>query len=190
MELEELQKVWNEQKGENMYTINEESLGKMISQKKNAAARHVSRTEIGLILITLILGTIITTKAIRYGEGLWELGGGITIFLMTAFIFVFRYRRKKAENRFDRSIIGEIDHAIANTESVMRIASSMIFWYMLPIGVFTYGQMFFAGVSLEKFLWITGAFILAFFLIYWERKRCHIPRKKKLQQLKDKLLDK
>ena len=189
MELEELQKVWNEQKGENMYTINEASLRKMISRKKDAAARHVNRTEIGLIIITLVLGSIITIKALLNEEGLWDLGGGIVILMTTFFVAIARYKRKKSENNFDRSMIGEIDHAIANTQSVIQISYSMLVWYMLPVGVFTYGQMIFAGVSLDKFLLITGMFILALFRIFWERNHCHIPRKERLLKLREKLME-
>ena len=189
MEIEELQKVWNEQKGEHMYTINENALRKVISRKKNAAAKHVNRTEIGLILITIMLGSILTSKAIINEEGWWDLIGGIIILLTSLFVFSSRRRRKKVENTFNRTMIGELDHAIANTKSVMQIASSMVLWYLLPIGIFTYGQMLFARVSLDKFLLITGAFVLALFLIYWERKHYHIPRKEKLQKLRNKLAE-
>jgi len=187
MEIEELQKVWNEQKGENMYTINEESLRKIITRKKDAAARRVSKTEIGLILITVFLGAFITIKAIIKDEGLWDLGGGLVILATSLFVIIARYRRKKSEDKFDRSMIGEIEHAIANTQSIISITYSMLFWYMLPVGIFTYGQMIFTGVSMAKFLLITAMFVFAVFLIYWERKYCHVPRKEKLQKLKEKL---
>ena len=37
MEFEEMQKIWDEQKGETMYAINESALHKSVTKKKNAA---------------------------------------------------------------------------------------------------------------------------------------------------------
>ncbi|MEQ9401985.1 MAG: hypothetical protein RIM99_00250 [Cyclobacteriaceae bacterium] len=45
------------------------------------------------------------------------------------------------------------------------------------------------GASIESWLLIIGALVLAFSLVLWENKRCHIPRVNHLLTLKKKLLE-
>ena len=55
MEFEEMQKVWDEQKGETMYAINETALHRSVTRKKNAAGRRINRVEISVSVINGIV---------------------------------------------------------------------------------------------------------------------------------------
>jgi len=189
MEFEEMQKIWNEQKGETMYAINENALHRSITQKKEAANKRINKVEISLIIINSLVSITLLTDAILDKEGFWDYAGAFVMLLTVVFLVIFRLKRKKAANQFDRSMLGELDHAIANTRSILQIATTMVYWYLLPVGFFSLGKMLYFGASLERWLLIIGLYTLAFFLIQWERKKCHIPRKERLLALKRRLLD-
>ena len=187
MEIEELQKIWNEQKGETMYAINENALHKSITRKKDVASRRMSIVEISLMAINSITGIVLLIDAILDKEGLWDYAFSVIMFLTVLFLAIFRKNRLKQERTFDRSMMGELDHAVTNANSMIRIATIMIKYYLLPIGVFSIVKMSVQGASLEKWILVIGAYILAFVLVYFERKVCHIPRKQKLIKLRQKL---
>jgi cation transport ATPase len=189
MEFEEMQKIWNEQKGETMYAINETALHQSITRKKYAASKRINKTEISLIIINSLVSIILLVDAIVDKEGFWDYVGAFIMMLTVVFLVVFRLKRKKEANKYDRSMLGELDHAIANTRSILQIATTMIYWYLLPVGFYSLGKMIYFGASLEKWLLIIGLYTLAFFLVQWERKKMHIPRKESLLSLKKKLME-
>lgn len=189
MEFDELQKIWNEQKGETMYVIDQQALHNSVGRKKDAASKRINKVEIGLILINSIVVTILLVDAIVNKEGFWDYAGAGIMALTVVFLLFFRMKRKQKENTFDRSLIGELDHAIANSDSIIQITTMMISYYIIPIAIFSFSKMIYFDASLEKWLLTIGMFALAFFLVRWERKVCHIPRQRNLLSLKRKLME-
>ena len=120
-------------------------------------------------------------------ESAWEYAFGIIMLLTVLFLAYFRKRRLQQEHTFDRTMLGELDHAVANSDSIIQIATLMIKYYLLPLGIFSITKMLVLGASLEKWLLFIGAYTLSFILVYYERKHCHIPRKEKLLKLRKKL---
>lgn len=189
LHFEEMQKIWNEQKGETMYAINESALHKSITTKKDAASKRINMVELGLIVINSAVSIILLADAVLDKEGLWDYLGAFIMALTVVFLVLFRRKRKKKENTFDRSMLGELDHAISNSHSIIQMTVIMIYFYLIPVGLYAILKMLYFGASLEKWLLILGMFILAFVLIRWERKVYHIPRKRDLLALKKKLMD-
>ena len=184
-----MQKIWNEQKGETMYAINESALHRSITRKKDAANKRINKVEISLMIINSLVSIILLTDAILDKEGFWDYAGAFIMMLTVVFLLIFRIQRKRAANKFDRSMLGELDHAIVNTKSVLQIATTMVYWYLVPVGFYSLGKMIYFGASLEKWLLIIGLYTLAFFLIQWERRKCHIPRRESLLSLRKKLIE-
>lgn len=189
MELEELQKIWNEQKGETMYAINENALHENISKKKSLASMRMNIVELSLMAINSFVGIFLLADAIIDKEGIWDYSFSIVMLFTVLFLANFRKKRLKQEKTFDRSMLGELDHAISNSSSIVQISTIMIKFYLLPVSIFSIAKMTVFGASLEKWLLVIGAFILAFILVYYERKVCHIPRKEKLIKLRKKLME-
>lgn len=186
MEFEEMQKIWDEQKGETMYAINEKALHRSITRKKDAASRRINKVEIGLILINSACGVILFIDALNDQHN-WDFIGSAMMFCTVIYMGFLRHKRRKAENTFDRSIGGELDHAIANTNSIIHVSRMMIIGYLIPFSVFYIIKMISLGGPLNSWLTIGGMYLLAFVLIQWERKKMHIPRKEKLERMKRKL---
>lgn len=187
MELEEMQKIWDEQKGETMYAINESALHENISKKKTQASLRMNIVELSLMAINSVVGAVLLVDAIIDKEGIWDYSFSIIMLLTVLFLANFRNKRLKQEKTFDRSMLGELDHAISNSSRIVQISTIMIKFYLLPVGIFSITKMAVFGAASEKWLLVIGAFVLAFFLVYYERKVCHIPRREKLIKLRDKL---
>lgn len=188
MELEELQKIWNDQNGETMYAINETALHNTITRKKKSASRRMSIIELGLMAINSTTGLVLLYGAIIDDEPFWDYSFSVIMLVTILFLLRFRWNRIKKENSFDRTLIGELDHAILNSDSMLQIATVMLKYYILPVGLFSFTKMLIVGASLEKWLLLGGAYTLAFITVYYQRKRHHIPRKEKLIRLRQKLM--
>ncbi|WP_436517186.1 hypothetical protein [Ekhidna sp. To15] len=188
MEFDEMQKIWNEQKGETMYAINETALHKSITRKKNAASKRIDMVENWISLINGTVAVFLFIDALD-DPHYWDFVGSAMMLATVIYIQISRYKRLKAENMFDRSMFGELDHAIANTNSIIHISRMMVIGYLVPFSFFYILKMIVIEASLEKWLLVTGMYILSFVLIYWERKKMHIPRKENLEVLKKKLME-
>ena len=188
MEFEEMQKIWDEQKGETMYAINESALHKSVTRKKNAASRRINKVEIGLVLINTFCSITLFIDALNDPHN-WDYIASAMMMGTVIYMLFLRHRRKKAENTYDRTMIGELDHAIANTNSIIHVSRMMIIGYLIPFSIFYIGKMISLEAPLDKWLLVGGLYLLAYFLIQWERKKMHIPRKVSLEQLKRKLME-
>ena len=169
-----------------MYAINQDALNRTITRKKNAASKRINKVEISLMIINSFCSIFLFVDAF-YDAHNWDFVGSALMLITVIYIFNSRQKRRKAENTFDRSMLGELDHAIANTNSIIRFTRMMIFGYLIPFSIFYVVKMIDLGASFEKWLLIFGMYSLAAFLIIWERRHCHEPRKNQLEKLKEKL---
>ncbi len=188
MDFEEMQKVWDEQKGETMYAINEAALHQSVTRKKNAAGKRINRVEIMLSIINSLV-VLFLLILMRNHPRIWGFINAGIVATSVVYIQYFRWKRKKAENMFDRSMLGELDHAISNTNYIIRFNYLMVVGYLVPLSVVTITSLAVSGASLVKWLIVTGMFVLSFFVVRWEQKAYNIPRKKQLLALKQKLME-
>jgi hypothetical protein len=189
MEFSELKKVWDEQNSKPLYIIDQDTLHNTVQKKKKVSARRVSMIEIGLMLINTFAGTFLLVDAIVDNEGFWDYAGAIALLLTVLFLGSYRFRRKKREKVFDRSIKGELEHAIANSDSIIQISTLMVTGYLLPILLISVTKMIVLGASIQAWLIIGISFPLAYFVIRLEQKKIHEPYKKRLLDLRAKLLE-
>ncbi|MFK7952716.1 MAG: hypothetical protein AB8B73_07690 [Ekhidna sp.] len=188
MEFDQMQKIWNEEKKENLFVIDESALHKNVTRKKNAAGRRINKVEIGLILINSICSIILFISALNDTHS-WNFIGSGLMLITVLYILYSRSKRKKGENTFDRSMLGELNHAISNTDSIIQFSRLMIIGYLVPFSIFIIGKLIWSDASIERWLTMGGMYLLAFILIQWERKKMHIPRKRNLEILRKKLIE-
>ncbi len=188
MEFEEIQKVWNEQKGENMYVINESTLHKNVIRKKNASAKRIEIVETILSILNSIVFIVVMILTLRHPNA-WGFINAAIVGLSVVYIRYFRAKRKKSDNTFDRSMLGELDHAISNANFIIRFNYLLLVGYILPMAVVCISSLIAAQAGLGKWLLIAGMFLLSVFLIRWEQKVCNVPRKAQLLDLKKMLTE-
>src|SRR6187402_855153 len=112
MEFEELRKIWDAQNDQPLYAINEKAMYNFILSKKKQAHHITNISELLIIVVYTITGSVVL------GMNLFDQSSNISMYLLSAwmlgsalFILVNRIRRIKGDNRFDRSMSGDLDHA-------------------------------------------------------------------------------
>jgi hypothetical protein len=185
MQFEELQKVWDQQKQQAMYVLNEEALQQQIRRKGNKISRYISINEFGLLLISILtVGFLALTSEHRTYTLLVAIAMGSSC----AYMMWGRYRRLKRKQQA-RSVLEELEYTIDNSNYYIRFAQTLFWWFMLPItGAMLY-RLLSAEAGIFKWFLMIGSLALAFLLVRLELRYKHLPRKQSLEKLKEKLLE-
>lgn len=179
MEFEELKKIWDIQNNQPLYAINEKAMYNLILSKKKQAHHITNISE--LLLIFVNIGSGILVFAINF----YKQSGNISLYVLSAWMvgsalytLVRRIQRIKGNQQFDRSISGDLDHAISMASYQVRI-SQIMRWNILPIAGFTLLGLWEGG----KPIWIAVIVLLFFALTYYAGRWEHNIYKRKKREL-------
>ena len=183
MEFEEMKKIWDTQNQKPMYVIDEEVLERRIQSKKQYASHCTNYTEIFLIIVNIVAGAFVLWGQLNSDNGsIYMYLMSIIMFFTAGFVIIWRYRRKKKENRFDESMVGNLDHAIQNAGFQVRL-SKIMRWYILPIGL-----LLILGLWQSKNeVWILIPFLIFIALTIWGSRwehQIYVRRKQQLEKLR------
>jgi hypothetical protein len=107
------------------------------------------------------------------------------MFVTAVYVVINRIKRLASDRKFDRSIAGDLDHAIATATYQVRF-SYILRMNALPIGIFLLGGMWETGRS----IWLSAAllafFAITFYVSGWEHNY-YERRKQELEILRGKL---
>jgi hypothetical protein len=186
MEFEEMQKIWSAQNDEPLYAINEEALHRRIIVKRNQA-RHITNVSEWLgILANLGAGCFVLEVNISSHNPNYFMYAMATWMVCTGLYFVVaRRRRIRGARMFDRSMAGDLDHAISVAAYQVR-HSQLMRWNILPIALFILFGIWEDGKSGWAALGLMLFFVLAYFASRWEH-RIYEKRKHELELLQKKL---
>lgn len=186
MKFEEMKKIWDEQNQQSLYAINEEALHDHTRAKKQSAKHTSNFSEIFLIIANIAATAIILVSSFIKNNGniyIYVLAGLMVI--TAVFVFVGRMRRKKRESNFEQSMLGDLNHAIANAAFQVRL-SQIMRWYILPVGVLTTLAVW----QNETQIWVLFLILLFFGIAWlaggWEH-RVYVRKKRELESLHKKL---
>lgn len=186
MEFDELQKIWDTQNKQPLYVINEQALHNRIVAKKHQVVHIAIVTEWILIIANTASGAFVLQQNYAGRRGLvfayllavWLLGTAL-------YVLVNRIRRMREQQQFNRSLNGDLQHALATASYQVRI-SRIMRWNTLPIAVLVLFGAWEGGQS----LWFLGIvalfFVLVFFASGWEMG-IYRTKMKELQVLQQKL---
>ena len=185
MEFEDIRKIWDVQNNRPLYVINEEALHNRIRARKRYAGRMAHINEIGLIAISFITGIILW---IIDEHSYYTYLIIVVLMSIAAYTVYGRICRKKRDRQFDRSVLDDLNHAIANVNYRLNRAKTFAWWYLLPVAIPTLLNMLVNDVLLWKIFLISCCFVLAYLVVRWEVNRVHIPEKRQLENLREKLM--
>src|SRR5579872_3160900 len=136
MEFEEMRKIWDTQKHEPLFVINENALHNRILSKKAGVAGITNISELLLIFVNAGAGVFLLSIAYdKPGSNLFLYPMALWMVLTTLYVAISRIRRMRQERQFDRSMLGDLDHAISITTYQVNL-SKLMRWNSLPIGIF------------------------------------------------------
>ena len=188
MEFDEMKKIWDTQHNRPLFVIDEAALHNRIRSKRNRAERTASTTE-WLLIVTNLTASVFIVGA-QWSNERFNLFIHVVAawFVFTSILVVIvRVRRRRVAIQFDRTILGDLQHAIANASSQVRI-SQLMRWNVLPVAVFCVLAMITHGTQWWLTILIAVLFGAMFFASGWEHG-IYVRRKKELVNLEKKLTD-
>lgn len=190
MEFEKMMRIWDTQDDVPLYTIDQDALHRSITARKNQTARFANTNDIGLMLI--FLGTAIMysyLSIVGQNSNVYDYLIVGAMLGCTAYVWLSRMSRKRDESKFDRTILGDLDHAIANVDYEVKRSRSMIWWCGLPSTSLVLLNLSQNPMPIWKWMSIIAAFVLSWLLLRWEYTRRQKPRKLKLESLRTRLIE-
>lgn len=185
MEFEELQKIWDSQNNQPLYAINEKALHNRIVAKKHQAIHIAILSEWIIIIVN------IATGALLLGMNFMNHNKPLFIYILAAWMFgsalyvlVSRLRRIRG-HRFDRSMLGDLQHALAAAKYQVNL-SFIMRWNALPIGILVLFSIWESGKSVWLALVVSLFFILVSYASRWEHN-IYKTKKQELEKLLKKL---
>lgn len=183
MEFDELQQIWNKQNNQVMYTINEQEVQQIIEAKRDQALHITDTSELLLVIVNLGAGIFTlwsnsTQNISIYVMSVWMLA-------TAGWVLFGRIRRIKNSGTFDRSLLGELQHAASVATYQVRLSSVMRL-NVLPIGILILMAVWEGG----KPAWVTLLVVILFGLAYkvggWEHG-IYKSRRQEIEALLNKL---
>lgn len=186
MEFEEMKKIWDAQNNQPLYVIDEKALHRRIQSKMNKAVRIANVNELSSMVVNLAAGSVLLAlNPIKPGANIFMYLEAAWMFGMVLFVLISRIQRIRAGRRFDRTVGGDLDHAISLANYHLRL-SRIINWNLVPMGAIMIGSGWEAGKLLKVGAVILVSYALAFYLAA-KGLRMNKRRRRDLQLLKEKL---
>ncbi len=189
MEFAEMKIIWDSQREEKLYAINESALYAQIKRKGKSVGHLLRRFEMMIIganvlVAVVLLGMALLNRSDAYYDYLLPI-----IYLAYALLaLVWRRGRRQEDIRFTPTMLGELDKAIWQVNYLIRRSRELIFIYMVPVTLLVCGKLFYDGqifFGLAMVLVMGGAGLLA---DRWEIKKCYLPQKQSLESLRATLV--
>ena len=186
MEFEEVQKIWDSQYNRPLYALDEKALHNRIESKRKKAHHITNISELLSIVVNLVSGSfVLAINLFDQSRNIFMYLLAVWMLCTALYAIVSRLRRIKGDLQFDRSMYGDLHHAISIATYQVRL-SQLMRWNILPIAALTLLAFWWGGKS----IWIAALFFIFFGLTYyasgWEHN-IYTSRKRELEQLKSKL---
>lgn len=189
MKFEEMKKIWNEQNQAHMYVIDEKMLQDNIQAKKRVASRFINKMEWFIIIANSCTAlTLGIANYFKSQNSLLTYLMAIALLCSVAYVIYRRQHRLKNENLFDRTLLGDLEHAISNATYRARL-SSWLLMYWIVFGILFVSNFIVAEESLLVILLATAFSIIIWFLGRWEHRSWHLANKRRLEAMKEKLME-
>lgn len=189
MKFEDMKKIWDEQNQTHLYVIDEKVLHESILAKKRKSSHFVNKMEWMMIGVNLLSGgVIVSLNFIKHSGDIYVNALGVLMIAAAVFVYLRRLNRLKNENRFDRSMLGDLDHAINNATYRAQLSFGMLIYFVF-VSILVMGNAIYEEKSALKVVLIAAFLITVWFLGRWEHRAWHVAHKKRLEAMKEKLLE-
>jgi len=189
MKFEEMKKIWDEQNKQHLFVIDEDRLRQSIEEKKGKSSRLVNRMEVMAILANGITGSVLLSmNFIKHVGSVLDNLLALLMIVVAIYILTRRSYRLKHENKFDRTMLGDLEHAISNATYQAQLSYGMLL-YIIPVGILVLLNAMSEGQSPVVLFLIALFFVVVSLLGRWEHRSWHVARKKRLEAMREKLME-
>lgn len=188
MDFEQMQIIWDEQKGQRLYALDLSAMHAIVRQRGRRIARGVDLMEIGLILISIVMVAVFATKSVLEPDQPHQYVSAAVLAGVSIYLIVERLRRRAHDRKFEANLRGDLDLAIAQVDYHIRRIRTFPVWFYGPLFVTILVNFISKYDGHPSWLWLLV--LISFpFGIYVTRLelRCLLPRKRELEALRAKL---
>ncbi|MFZ0546596.1 MAG: hypothetical protein WAM60_14210, partial [Candidatus Promineifilaceae bacterium] len=180
--------IWDSQNNEKLFAINEAALHKRIQTKSRSVNHLLNFFEAGMVVVNLIVGVVLIADAIFDNGPNYQYLISVMYFGYSVYAVFRRMRRRKAEVRFDETIVGELDKAMWQLNYHIRQTRSIILWYVLPLTLVVTASFFLAGKPFWALFMLLALIPVSLLGPRWEVNKWYLPKKRELESLREALL--
>ena len=181
--------LWDRQKEEKLYAINEQALHAQIQQRGRSVDRTLQRYEWVMVGVNLLTAIILTASAyVNHDETLYLYGISIAYLAYSLFFLLLRRLRRRQDRDFAPTMLGDLDKALWQLNYLVSQVRSMTLWYSLPL------TLMMASFLLIRVNWVWALALTlvmgggSYLSFQWEVKRCYLPQVQSLEALRTKLV--
>jgi Ca2+/Na+ antiporter len=185
MKFDEMKNIWCSQDDEPLYAINEEALHKSIKSQKERAGRLNNIGDFSLIAACIAVAVMYSI----HSSTIYDYLIVIVMLLYSGYVWYSRTRRKKQEQTFGHTMLGDLNHAISGVKYRTWRTKSLVWRFLAPIYGLYFLDMFQTGASLWSWVALAAVFVLTALASRWQYNRCNMPRLQELEALRDKLTE-
>lgn len=189
MNFEDMKKIWDEQHQQHLYVLDEQKLNEVVLNRKLKSKRMVSIIEWLFITVNGSMGAFAVISDVAKGAGNpYVIVLGALMITCALLVYLFRLKRLRTEDRYELSMLGNLDHAIANASHQAALA----FWmwvYIVPVAVLLTLGLWYAN---KPTTWVVGVALfygIVMILGRWEYRAWHLKRKQRLMAMRHKLTE-
>jgi hypothetical protein len=134
------------------------------------------------------VGIALVVDLIHDSESGYRLVLPVTYLTFSAYALLRRLKRRANEVRFKPTILGELDKAIWQINYLIRQGQMVMIWYVLPLVLALSVTVFYNQKPLWTLVPTLTLIPLFYFGVRWEINKWHIPKKRDLESLREKLI--
>lgn len=186
MEFDDMKKIWDTQTNEPLYVLNEAALHNRIRAKKRKARSISNVSELMAIVVNTGAGVFLMI------DNMYKTTPNLYLYLLAAWMLftaaycvILRARRMRSNLKFDRSVLGDLDVAIATAGYQVRL-SDLLRWNIIPTAMLIILALWSADKSIGLIIAFVIFFAITWYASGWEHNY-YKRRKGELEQLRSLL---
>ncbi|HRV83046.1 MAG TPA: hypothetical protein P5218_16560, partial [Planctomycetota bacterium] len=139
MRFEDLQVIWDTQDQKPLYVLNSEAMERLVRQQARRANRELGTMEFGMMAICLLTAGVSLFQRLSQEDGglgaLRTWTSPVLFVLVTLFVARSRRLRRKREQAFAPTLLGDLDKAIAQTAHHLWMNRTFPWWFLFPAAI-------------------------------------------------------
>ena len=154
-----MKKIWDTQKEEYVFTLNQSALHHHVVAKQNQGLHITNISEWLMIAVNILIPVYIMATMLSGEMNISMMIMSGWLLLTAAFVINGRYRRMRGSSTFDRTLKGDLQFAIDVARYQVRLAA-LGRWNIVPIGLLSVTGL----IEADKPLWIAAVVVIFLFL--------------------------
>ncbi len=186
MEFEEMKKIWDTQKQEHIFSLDQSALHNRVLAKQKQGL-HIANVSELMLILSNILGavSILTVVVPREHVNISMTIMSVCMLMVAVYVARGRFQRVNGNTKFNRSLNGDLQFALDVARYQVKL-STLGRWSIFPVAILSVTGL----LEAEKSIWIALAVIIFMlilnYLARWESKY-YQARLHQLEVLKKKL---